>query len=137
MQRGADNGLIVATAPIHVVTTPARHFAEGWRRDPLSTAARAPVLVPLWIVGDLFFTSVSAVDLALTPVWIPSEPCRPRFYDLRRFPPRLRKDALDDAGEATAGTMVFAAPFVGFFLFLSGKGTWDPPATTPGAPPPR
>jgi len=133
MQRGADNGVVVATTPIHLLTTPGRRFAENWREDPVAATGSAPFLVPLWILEDAFFTGVSAADLAFTPAYIPWDVRRPRLYTTRRFPPHLRDGVMEEAGETAGWTVVFIAPFAAIFLAGSGKGTWNPPpcGTTP------
>jgi hypothetical protein len=130
-RRGADDGLVVATTPIHVVTTPGAWFARGWEQDPLSTAASAPLFVPLCVAGDLFFTGISAADLALTPAYLPFKVRRPGLYEVKSFPPHLKEETLRDAGRFTGTTTVLLAPVAGFVAAGYGYGPWCPPPYYP------
>jgi hypothetical protein len=135
-KRGAEDAAVVATLPIHLVTTPAGFFADAWGKDPLSTAARAPVLLPLYVAGDVFFTGVSAVDLALTPLYAPFPVKSPGLFYLRRFPPTLERGVGENAGTAAAGVLVLLAPLGALFLICTGHGEWTPTQTQEQPPQP-
>jgi hypothetical protein len=137
-RRAAGDAAAVATFPLHLVATPVAFLAEGWESDPLSTAATAPVFFSLYAAGDVFFTGVSAADLALTPLHAPFRPGPLDLYDFGRFPPVLQREAVEKAGEAAAGTIVVLAPFAPFVLVLTGHpGECLPPPEAFGPPPGR
>ncbi len=126
-KRGAEDAVVVATFPIHLVTTPVGHLAEDWEKDPLSTAARLPVFLPLYALGDAFFTGVSAVDLALTPLYAPFPVRRLGIYRIRRFPPALEHGVAEDAGSALGIAVVVLAPIGACFLAWTDRAGWTDP----------
>jgi len=123
-KRGGENAAVVATFPVHAVTTPSGLFMESYERDPGFALGTAPVLVPLYLVGDIFFTGVSAADAAMTPAYAPFPVRSLGIYDTREFPPRLERKAADATGTATVNCIVILSPFAAVVAIITGHGPW-------------
>jgi hypothetical protein len=130
-RRAAENAAAVVTFPFHVVATPVAFLAEDFDRDPLSTATTLPFFFPLYVAGDVFWTGVSAADLALAPLYAGDRPGGPGIYDFSTFPPVLERRAALGLGRSAAGTAQVVAPLGLMYLDYRGKadGTFrcDPP----------
>lgn len=126
-RRGAEDAAVVGTLPVHILATPAGILADGWKEDGAGSLPRTTLLLPLAFAGDLLFTGVSAVDLALTPAYAPFRVERLRFYDLSSFPTRLDRRVGEDAGTAALQTVQFLAPIGAFVLLWTGRGEWNGP----------
>lgn len=129
--RAMENVAAVATFPLHVVATPVAFLAEDFDRDPLSTATTLPFFLPLYVAGDVFWTGVSAADLALTPLYAGDRSRGPGIYDFSTFPPVLEREAALGLGTSAAGTAQVVAPVGLMYLNYRGKadGTFrcEPP----------
>ena len=117
LRRGGEDAAVVATWPIHVVTTPAGMILERWEEDPRSTAATAPFLVPLFMAGDTVLTGVSAVDAAFLPVYAGADVRPLGLYEFDGVLPRV-----DEEKGTKALGCVFIVPVTVAGLFAHGNG---------------
>jgi hypothetical protein len=124
-RRGGENALVVATFPVHAVTTPFGYLRDDFQADPGHALGTLPFIFPLYLAGDIWFTGVAAVDAALTPFYTPFDVEPLGHYRVDTFPPRLKRKSLDAAADFAAGVVGVGSPFVGCFLGATGRADWS------------
>lgn len=135
VERGGEDMLVVASYPLHAVTTPFARMQVRYAEDPRSAVVLSPLHVPLFVLEDTFFTGVHAVDAALTPLYAPFEVEPVGVYDLSSGVPRLRTEHVTGAEEDAI--LVFAHlayVFAWIGPFVQGYGeprSWPPPDCRP------
>ena len=133
VERGGENALVVASYPVHAVTTPVARMRDRYREDPRAAVVLSPIYVSFYILEDTLFTGVHAVDAALTPLYVPFEVKPLGLYDISSGAPRLRTDEIRKSEEEflhAAAYPLYVIAWVGLATkWGSGRFPPDGPAS--------
>ncbi len=118
LARGGADGLVVASSPLHLLTMPVEKTAARVRRGPAGEAWLVPVRWVGYLFEDLSLTTISAVDMVLTPAYAPFGLGPLGVYDFERFPPVPRRENAREVEAAVLKGLLFGGVFGAWAMAL-------------------